>query len=299
MTRKEFEEYIEENKLTSIFTRDKDSLYGQDIILTYCDSDKAVYTGAYGCIHDEKGYKLDSRVYGERGDERGCIYSDYFAIEEEAFDELKKIVDSYKGYTIVHSYKDNVNKFMKEIAGKTIEPPFSKWYETPYDISFAKLESLIKEYFPGLSFVYDYDRFYGGQINIIAKEHIKILSVGTSDSKAVYWEFEDRKFIMFNELNGTFCDYKCDESGIYTLYYNSINLLIKYSYDGSILYSLNRGSFNDDNLLNPKFFSTFPVFDEKYSSKKYLGISNGTSTIIFERETGKIVYGVKTEWNKK
>ncbi|MDD5928503.1 MAG: hypothetical protein PUC37_01745 [Spirochaetales bacterium] len=299
MTRKEFENYIEENKLTALFTRDKDSLYGQDIILTYCDSDKAVYTGAYGCIHDEKGYMLDSRVYGERGDERGCIYSDYFASEEKAFDELKKIVDSYKGYTIVHSYKENVNKFMKEIAGKTIEPPFSKWYEPVYDISFAKLESLIKEYFPGLSFVYDYDRFYGGQINIIAKEHIKILSVGTSDSKAVYWEFEDRKFIMFNELNGTFCDYKCDESGIYTLYYNSINLLIKYSYDGSILYSLNRGSFNDDDLLNPKFFSTFPVFDEKYSSKKYLGISNGTSTIIFERETGKIVYGVKTEWNKK
>lgn len=201
MTRKEFEKYIEENKLTALFTRDKDSLYGQDIILTYCDFDKAVYTGAYGCIHDEKGYKLDSRVYGE-------------------------------------------------------------------------------------------------QINIIAKEHIKILSVGRAYSKAVYWEFEDRKFIMFNELNGTFCDYKCDESGIYTLYYNSIYLLIKYSYDGSILYSLNRGSFNDDDLFDPKFFSTFPVFDEKYPNKKYLGISNGTSTIIFERETGKIVYGVKTEWNK-
>lgn len=37
---------------------------------------------------------------------------------------------------------------------------------------------------------------------------------------------------------------------------------------------------------------------EKYPCKKYLGISNGTSTIIFERETGKIVYEVKTEWNK-
>jgi len=38
MTRDEFEKYIHENKLESLFTRDRDSLYGDEITLQYCDS---------------------------------------------------------------------------------------------------------------------------------------------------------------------------------------------------------------------------------------------------------------------
>ena len=54
----------------------------------------------------------------------------------------------------------------------------------------------------------------------------------------------------------------------------------------------------DDKNNVRDFNITAKKLKEKYPCKKYLGISNGTSTIIFERETGKIVYGVKTEWNK-
>ena len=38
MTRNEFEKYIHENKLESLFTRDRDSLYVDEITLQYFDS---------------------------------------------------------------------------------------------------------------------------------------------------------------------------------------------------------------------------------------------------------------------
>ena len=298
MTRKDFENYIHENKLESLFVRERDSLRGMEITLNYTPSDKYVHNGSYGCIHDEYGWHLTSLVDGERGDERGSIYSDNFATEEAALDELKRFVDFYKGYTLVHSYKDSVNEFLKKIAGKSIEPPFVypfKHSKITYDISFSELDSLVKKYFPNLSFSYDYfDN--DEQINIFA-EHKKVLTVGTKGGKAVFWQFEDEKYIMFNKLDATFCAYECDESGIYTLYHNSLYILIKYGYDGSVLYAIDRGTFNDDALFfAPVFFSTFPVFDKNFSYKKHLGIANGTCTAIIERERGKVVHASKTDW---
>ena len=293
MTRKEFEKYIHENKLESLFTRDCDGLWGFEITLKYCDSNKYVTSSGYGCVQDEMGWHCDSCVPGERGDETGCVHSDYFETEEEALDELKRIVDFYKGYTVVHSYTESVNNFLKKTAGKSIEPPFKpNWNHQNYDISFAELDCLIKELFPGCSYTYDFDS--DQKINIIAPEHVRILSLVAGFGKAVYWEFEDKKFIMFNKLGGTFCNYQCDESGIYSLYYNAMEILIKYDYDGSVIYAIKRGVFDcSEALFNPNFFSTWPIFDEKYPTKKYLGVSDGTVSIIFERATGKIVNAVK------
>ena len=297
MTRDEFEKYIHENKLESLFTRDRDM--GGEFTLQYTKSDEAVKMYEYGCLHDEKGYYLASCTDGERGNEIGGVYSDHYETEEEALDELKRIVDCYKGYTIVHSYKDSVNKFLKVIAGKTIEPPFrSKWDDDKYDISFSELDSLINQFFPGCPYVYDL--YFDDKINIIAPEHVRILSVKAVFQKAVYWEFEDKRYIMFNELGGTYCDYDSDETGIYSLYYNSLYIMIKYGYDGSILYKLERGDFSCfDAIFSPKFFSTYSDFKDEFPYEKYLGITNGTVSIIIERKTCKIVHSEKNNWQTK
>lgn len=290
MTRNDFEKYITENKLTTIYLREKDCSDSY-VNLTYSNETENISLYDYGCIKNKDGtYSLLSWVVGDRGYELGGIYSDNFDTEEEALDYLKTLVDYYKGYTIIHSYKDQVDLFMHSISGKSIKPPYilSFFRNEKFDFTYEQFNNLVKEYFPDLFCIYDYEK---RKIIIFTKDNFVVLRIKLDLFRVIYWEYDGEEFILFNKLESTFCEYNIDADGIYVLYYNSKILFRKYDYNGKLIYQVQPDRERElrYGIINPHFFSTYYALDGKYDCQKYIGVTNGKLSGIFQRKTGKLI----------
>ena len=274
MTRKEFEDWLNDNNFRIVY----DSSYKS---YDYCKGIQDPFrNGTFGCYEANSKWYVQS-YEGPIGDRPSTNYSlSYIGsidTEEEALEILKTRILEYEHETICANYEKSINAFIEEIKGKKIQNYFT-YENNNCDITRKDLDVLIGKYFKDCS--YGFPKGTEQSLYIIHNNtHRPILCIKGYKSPfpkidytsyiPIIYEYMNKKIMFLGnviyELNSAHYDFQVDSTGIYLLESNSIK---KFDFNGKILWKKEM-KFNSPNV---RFATNRELLIKEYNLEEYIGI---------------------------